>query len=246
MQVHKIDYIPGAADLGDFDATSTTVGLAPGGELYRLPRAAVERTFARYYEDFVKRRDGPQTWEAYTPYEFRVPGAMVRLGWRDRALEVLDWLFKDMRPTEWNQWPEVVWRDPRIPRFFGDLPHGWVASDFIRSVLDLFAYEDEQETGAALVIGAGIREAWLREGDGVRVRALPTRFGRVGYHMRTVGDTVVITFDGGLRMPAAGIVVRNPSDIPARRIVVGGREASPDGNGDLVLLVLPREVRFEY
>jgi hypothetical protein len=246
MRHHGIDFIPGAADLGDFDATSTTVGLAPGGELHRLPRAAVERTFARYYEDFVKRRDGPQTWEAYTPYEFRVPGSLVRLGWRDRAREVLDWLFKDKRPTEWNQWPEVVWRDPRIPRFFGDLPHGWVASDFIRSVLDLFAYEDEQDTGAALVIGAGIRDEWLREGDGVRVRALPTRFGRIGYHMRAVGDTVVLTFDAGLRMPAAGILVRNPNDLPARRIVVNGREASPDANGDLVLLAPAREVRFEY
>jgi hypothetical protein len=246
MRHHGIDFIPGAADLGDFDATSTTVGLAPGGELHRLPRTAVERTFARYYEDFVKRRDGPQTWEAYTPYEFRVPGSLVRLGWRNRALEVLDWLFKDKRPPEWNQWPEVVWRDPRIPRFFGDLPHGWVASDFIRSVLDLFAYEDEQETGAALVIGAGIRDEWLREGDGVRVRALPTRFGRIGYQMRATGDTVVLAFDAGLRIPAAGILVRNPNDLPARRIVVDGREASPDQNGDLVLLAPAREVRFEY
>ena len=246
MRLHKIDYIPGAADLGDFDATSTTIGLAPGGELHRLPRAAVERTFARYYEDFIKRRDGPQTWEAYTPYEFRVPGSLVRLGWRDRALEVFDWLFKDARPVEWNQWPEVVWRDPRIPRFFGDVPHGWVASDFIRSVLDLFAYEDEHETGAALVIGGGIRPEWLRESDGVRVRALPTRFGRIGYQARASGDTVVFTFDTGLRMPAAGIVVRNPNDLPARRIVVDGREASPDANGDLILLAPAREVRFEY
>ena len=246
MKVHNIDFIPGAADLGDFDATSTTVGLAPGGELHRLPRAAVERTFARYYEEFVKRRDGPQTWEAYTPYEFRVPGSLVRLGWRDRALEVLDWLFKDKRPPEWNQWPEVVWRDPRIPRFFGDLPHGWVASDFIRSVLDLFAYEDEQETGATLVIGAGIRDEWLREGDGVRVRALPTRFGRIGYQARAVGDAIVFAFDPGLRMPAAGMLVRNPNDLPARRITVDGREASPDANGDVLLLAPAREVRFGY
>ena len=246
MKVHTIDFIPGAADLGDFDATSTTVGLAPGGELHRLPRAAVERTFARYYEEFLKRRDGPQTWEAYTPYEFRVPGSLVRLGWRDRALEVLDWLFKDKRPPEWNQWPEVVWRDPRIPRFFGDLPHGWVASDFIRSVLDLFAYEDEQETGATLVIGAGIRDEWLRERDGVRVRALPTRFGRIGYQARAVGDAIVFAFDPGLRMPAAGMLVRNPNDLPARRITVDGREASPDANGDLLLLAPAREVRFEY
>ncbi len=246
MRLHNIDYIPGAADLGDFDATSTTIALAPGGELNHLPRTAVERTFDRYYEEFIKRRDGPQTWDAYTPYEFRVPGSLVRLGERERALEVLDWLFKDKRPPEWNQWPEVVWRDQRIPRFFGDVPHGWVASDFIRSVLDLFAYEDERETGAALVVAAGIREEWMREGEGVRVRSLPTRFGKLGYALRAMGDTVTITFDPGLRQPAAGFVVRNPLTVPARRIVVDGKEASASTAGDLELFVLPREVRFEY
>ncbi|MDQ4080471.1 MAG: coagulation factor 5/8 type domain-containing protein, partial [Gemmatimonadota bacterium] len=246
MRVHKIDFIPGAADLGDFDATSTTIALAPGGELNHLPHGAVERTFERYYEEFIKRRDGPQTWEAYTPYEFRVPGSLVRLGERERALEVLEWLFKDRRPPEWNQWPEVVWRDARIPRFFGDVPHGWVASDFIRSVLDLFAYEDERETGAALVIAGGVRDEWMREGDGVRVRELPTRFGTLSYTMRAVGDTVTLAFEPGLRQPAAGFVVRNPLLLPARRIIVDGKEASASTDGDLELFVLPKEVRFEY
>src|SRR3546814_4061746 len=30
-QAHGIDFIPGAAELGDFDPTSTTIALAPGG-----------------------------------------------------------------------------------------------------------------------------------------------------------------------------------------------------------------------
>ena len=38
---HGIDFIPGAAELGDFDATSTTIALAPGGEQERLPRGPV-------------------------------------------------------------------------------------------------------------------------------------------------------------------------------------------------------------
>ena len=31
MQQHKIDYLPGAAELGDFDATSTSIALSPVG-----------------------------------------------------------------------------------------------------------------------------------------------------------------------------------------------------------------------
>ena len=40
---HGIDYIAGAADRGDFDATSTTIALAPGGEQAALPRRAAAR-----------------------------------------------------------------------------------------------------------------------------------------------------------------------------------------------------------
>ena len=47
--VHGIDFIPGAADLGDFDATSTTIALTPGGEGVSLPRAQLEGTFERYW-----------------------------------------------------------------------------------------------------------------------------------------------------------------------------------------------------
>ena len=31
MAAHNIDFMPSCADLGDFDATSTTIALAPGG-----------------------------------------------------------------------------------------------------------------------------------------------------------------------------------------------------------------------
>ena len=47
-------------------------------------RAPCERTFERYWEFFVDRRDG-EPWDAFTPYEIRTIGAFVRLGWRERA-----------------------------------------------------------------------------------------------------------------------------------------------------------------
>ena len=58
MEIHGIDYIPGCADLGDFDATSTTIALSPVGAEAHLPRGALERTFERYYEFFRDRRAG--------------------------------------------------------------------------------------------------------------------------------------------------------------------------------------------
>src|SRR6185436_3618761 len=89
VAAHGIAYLPGAAELGDFDPTSTTIALAPGGELHRLPSDLVLGTFERYWREFVDRRDGRRAWEDYTPYELRNVSAFIRLGWRDRAHELL-------------------------------------------------------------------------------------------------------------------------------------------------------------
>ncbi|MBL8250714.1 MAG: hypothetical protein JNK31_03485, partial [Candidatus Competibacter sp.] len=58
LKTHQIDFIPGAVELGDFDPPSTTVAVAPGGELGRLPQPALDRTFERYFDQFRQRRDG--------------------------------------------------------------------------------------------------------------------------------------------------------------------------------------------
>ena len=82
-------------------------------------------------------------------------GAFVRLGWRDRAQELTRWFLTQQKPIGWRQWPEVVRREDRVPHFLGDLPHTWVGSDFVRSVLDMLAYEREDDE--SLVLGAGVR-----------------------------------------------------------------------------------------
>src|SRR5262249_5036226 len=70
---HHVAYIPGAADLGDFDATSTTIALAPGGEQDALPPALMLATFERAWQALIARTSGAQpggaTWTDYTPYE---------------------------------------------------------------------------------------------------------------------------------------------------------------------------------
>lgn len=202
---HGIDYIPGAAELGDFDATSTTIALSPAGELANLPADLLRNTFDRYWREFVARRDGRQPWDAYTPYELRTVGAFVRLGQSDRAHAALDFFFADRRPSAWNQWAEVVGREYREPRFIGDMPHGWVASDFIRSALDLFAYERYRDQ--AIVLAAGIPDDWL-DGDGIAIRDLRTPYGTLSYALKRVdGELRLTVADTGMRMPPGGLVL---------------------------------------
>jgi hypothetical protein len=200
---HGIDFLPGAAELGDFDATSTTIALAPGGEQPRLPQDKLQATFERYWREFVARRDGAREWKDYTPYELRTIGSFVRLGWRDRAHEALDFFMQDRQPAGWNQWAEVVSKDPRRPFFVGDLPHAWVASDYVRSVLDMFAYERDDR---ALVLAEGIPDAWLA-GKGIRVRGLRTPYGELSYSLKREGDGYRLTVEKGAA-PPGGFVLR--------------------------------------
>jgi F5/8 type C domain len=215
-KLHRLDVLPGAADRGDVDPTSSTIALSPGGLLGTLPDALVRNTFDRYWRSFESRRadEAAGIWHgdgAYTPYEWRTVGSLVRLGQRERALQAMAYFYRDRRPAGWNQWAEVVLRNPREPRFLGDMPHGWVASDQIRAVLDLFAYEHEGERG--LVLAAGVPMAWL-EGRGLALRELRTPYGRLSWRARahtSVGRTVVdVEIDALRDRPPGGIALRGP------------------------------------
>jgi F5/8 type C domain len=221
---HGITYLPGCAELGDFDPASSTIAFAPAGDVRAVPPELIRPTYERYWREFVARRDGEQSWDVYSPYELRTVGTFVRLGWRERAQELLAFFMAGRRPAAWNQWAEVVGRDPRQPRFIGDMPHGWIASDFIRSVLDLFAYEREDDR--ALVLGAGIPPGWL-EGPGVTVKDLRTPYGPLSYSLRREGARVVLQVDAGTEMPPGGLVFAWPGPSPPPRDTrVNGERAS--------------------
>jgi hypothetical protein len=245
MKAHAIDYVPGCADLGDFDATSTTIALAPGQGEGLPPAGAVEKTFERYWQDFDARRSGKKAWDAFTPYEIRNIGAFVRLGWRDRAQELTDWFLAERRPAGWRQWPEVVDSLLRRPRFLGDLPHTWVGSDFVRSALDLFSYE--RESDSTLVVAAGVPWAWVEKG-GVKVQALRTPFGMFNLGLTAKGAPAALTatLEGPLLAPRGGIVVAPPSPSGAawRSARVNGRAAKLDARGAVVVRKLPATIEF--
>jgi hypothetical protein len=207
VKAKGIDFIPGSAELGDFDATSTTIALSPGGEQSRLPKDLLDRTFETYWEGFVARRDGKTAWKDYTPYEIRTVASFIRLGWRDRLDGLLTFFFADRRPAAWNQWAEVVGRDPREPRFVGDMPHAWIASDYVRSALDIFAYD--RDADRALVVAAGVQPSWL-EGEGIAIRDLRTPYGRFGYTLRAKGGMAELTVTQPVAAPG-GIVLSLPS-----------------------------------
>ena len=245
MEANNIDFIPGCVELGDFDATSTAIGISPGGELEYLPREAVERTFERYYEHFKKRRDSSFSWNAYTPYEIKVCGTFLHLVKKDRTHEMLNYFLSDQRPQAWNHWAEVVWRDRDTPAMIGDMPHTWVGSDYLSVFRSLFAYERERDT--ALVIGMGILEAWVDSEGGVKVNELPTPYGKLSYAMRGKrGGDVVITFEKGESFYPRKLVIISPRSRPIRRVVADGKLMRNDDAGSVTLERIPKEIVLEY
>jgi len=219
MERGRIAWLPGCAELADFDATSTTVALLPGGELPFLPRPALEATFGEFWRQFQERRKGGAPEDRYTPYETRIIGACAHLGWPDRARDLLAAYLEDRRPLAWNQWPEVVQRGLRSPVYLGDLPHAWVGSDYIRSLLALLVLEREE--AGALELGAGVPEAWFRSGFSLAGLRVPG--GELGYSARAEGTRVTYVLSGTAPCPPGGLVLRWPLAGAFRQARIDGK-----------------------
>ncbi len=244
IKIKGIDFIPGCAELGDFDATSTTVGLFPCGQLGSIPEPQLSNTFERYWKFFQDRRDGKIQWKDYTPYEHRVIGSMVLLGQRDRAHEVLDYFFRDQRPQGWRHWAEVVRREPREPWFIGDMPHTWVGSDFINSVQVMLAYVRDHDQ--AMIIGAGVPRAWLESAEGLDVANLRTEFGPLSYTTRAANGLITIKVEPLKQSPPGGVHIQLPDADRLKSLILEGREIPIPPDGLVTLPKLPATLELRY
>ena len=203
MAGRGIDYLPGSVEWADPDPTAIANALTLIDEASALPPAALARTFDGFLEQFRARARGTVPWTNYTPYEIRIIGALVRLGRRAEAHEILDFHLAERRPPAWNQWPEIVWAEARTPGHQGDLPHAWIGAEYALVFRDLFAYE--RGADRSLVVGAGIPMHWLAAGP-VAVSGLPTAYGRLDLRLRRgADDRLTLDLGGDLRPPPGGI-----------------------------------------
>lgn len=227
LKIHRIDYLPGCVELGDFDATSTAIAIYPCNELRNLPQPYAQNTFDRYYDYFQKRRDPDFAWKDYTPYEVRLIGSFIYLNQIHRAHELLEFFFSDQRPAGWNHWAEVVRKGERTPGFIGDMPHTWVGSDFINAARAMFVYEDE--ASRALVLGEGLDEEWINAPEGMSVCGLPTYYGILNYSIQRtqngpggMDSRYRVELSGDVKLPEGWIKIRNFRGKAASRILING------------------------
>jgi len=247
MKVRKTDYIPGCVELGDFDATSTTIALTPCNELHNLPVPQVYNTFEKYYAFFLDRRDGRRDWVNYTPYENRLIGSFIMLDQPQRAHELIEYFLDDQRPPDggWNHWAEVVWNDYRYPGFIGDMPHTWCGSDFINAVRSMFVYENEYDH--TLVLASALYQDWIDAPEGMSVENLPTYFGEISYSIKKEGSSYHFSITGDIDLPEGGIKIRNFNGrkLPST-ITVNGKEIKDFNEGEIAVREVPADLVINY
>ncbi|MEI6059474.1 MAG: discoidin domain-containing protein [Bacteroidota bacterium] len=245
MKLRKIDYIPGCVELGDFDATSTTIALTPCNELKNLPKPQVYNTFDKYYEFFKNRRDGKLKWVNYTPYENRLIGSFISLDQPERAHELIKFFLDDQRPQGWNHWAEVVWNDKRFPGYIGDMPHTWCGSDFINAIRSMFVYENEFDQ--SLVSASALYQDWIDAPKGMSVENLPTYYGEISYSIQKEIASYRFSITGDIKLPANGIKIRNfnSSKLPVK-VTVNGTEIKDFSMKEIPVKACPAEVVIYY
>lgn len=238
-----LNYIPGSVEWADFDPTATSNAISLLQAMDDLPRGPLDAMFDLFVRDFRRKHSGAMEWSNYTAYEIRIVGALVRLGKRAEANELLETFLADRRPLRWNQWPEISWRDPRSPGHLGDVPHTWIAAEFMLAFASLFAFERESDD--ALVIGAGIPLKWLKGGKIISVQGLRTWHGSLDLSMKLDGE-LVIEVAGEVRVPAGGFVLRPPCPGAIRSVTVNGRSLKDFAAGEVRVRVLPASVRIDF
>ena len=189
-----------------------------------LPTGPLHAMLATYLDGFRRKHRGEMPWNNYTAYEIRIIGAFVRLGKRDNANELLEFFLSDRRPREWNQWPEITWRDPRSPGHLGDVPHTWIAAEYLLALASMVAAE--REATASLVLASGMPWAWIAPNPGFAVRNLPTRYGPLDFRIRALGtDAIEVAIGDSIRLPPGGLSIVPP--LPPGKRLAGGGEAIP-------------------
>jgi hypothetical protein len=245
IQDRNLDFVPGSVEFADFDPAATAIAVTLVDELPRLPQPSIGQTFDKYLLGFRERVRGDIPWNNYSAYEIRIIGALIRLGRRQEAHELLDFFLADRRILPWNQWPEISWHDPKGPSFIGDMPHTWISAEYILSVRSLFAYEREEDR--SLVIAAGIPEKWVTDSGEVVVTDLPTHYGNVSYTLRREGPgTLRLILDGDLTLPPGKVVVKPPLPRPLVHVAVNGRKTEAFDSESVTCGEYPAEIVMNY
>ncbi|MBN1383402.1 MAG: discoidin domain-containing protein [Elusimicrobia bacterium] len=240
MKNKNIDFIPGCAEKGDFDPTSTAIAIVVCDELEHLPQPALDNTYNRYYEDLLKRIK-PGWKGAFTPYEVRTVQAFVMMDQKEKAINLLEYLMTCRRPLKWNHLAEVVFSEYRYPEFIGDMPHTWVGSGYINAIRSIFLYEKDNK----LILCHGVPEKWLSGKQGVSVKKFPTYFGNINYSINKNNNILKVKIRGDAE-PEKGFVFKSPLSKKIKTVKINKKNWENFSHSEVRFDKLPVDMEIYY
>jgi hypothetical protein len=206
MKEHAISYIPGCVELGDFDPNAPAVALFPCNVQDALPDGGLEFSLNKYFNEVFQRRKSSHGETAFSGYELRNAVALLMLGDKTKAHQIIESFFTYMRPFAWHAWSETIFTNPREGGYLGDIPHSWVGSIFINFSRSIFVYEKED----SLILLSGVPDEWFMSEEGFRVKDLPTWFGHLSLSLAKNQSTVSVRITGEA-LPPKGFFLHVPN-----------------------------------
>jgi hypothetical protein len=196
------------------DARGTSPAVWPG----QLLSADQARTwFSGYYERFVVPYGGAFRHEDNNFWPFgglEIAHASLYAGLPDQTNAILVWQLDHVTGKGVWAWGDEVSQDAS-QLIGGDMPHDWVAAEYVDLVRDMLVYESggSYQSAGALQLAAGVPASWIPDGaPGVAVKSLPTYFGAISYQLVRAGST--ITLDLQMQTPpSAGFDLRLPFEL---------------------------------
>lgn len=220
MKKKKISWIPnGPEDLyGSSMARGTSPGLWPGGAL-AADDPLVKQSFDYYWKTWIEPYQGAYLHHnGFWPYAFELGTCYLRLDQPEHAHAILQWHLNRQTFPGGYAWAEVL--DTVNYRFqAGDMPHAWVAADYINLVRGLLV--DERDD--SLTLGAGIPREWLESGKAVGISGAFTRFGKITFEVsyQRASQTLHWSIDGE-DLRAAGLKLKLPREFIVKSVAVDG------------------------
>jgi hypothetical protein len=145
----------------------------------------------------------------------------LRAGEVEAAWRLMDHVAELASPT--GQWPEAI--HPHTGGgCMGDGQHMWAAAEWALMVRNCFVREEEHgptsDTAHRLIVGAGVREAWWRDG-GAKLGPVLTPHGPVSISIDPLEDGARVRVEGNWRATPPLIEVRLPGFAPEQRRATG-------------------------
>ncbi len=221
IRENNIHWIPnGPEDLhGSSMARGTTPGLWPGGGL-ETGDPLVRNSFDYYWQKWVQPYHGAYLHQGkFWPYAFELGTCYIMLDQPQRAHHILQWHLDHQTFPGVFAWGEQL--DTTDYTFYaGDIPHGWVAADYIHMVQHLLYYS----RGDSAVIGAGISWEWLKTSPAVGINNLPTYFGELSFEVKYIEKNRRMVWKlPGRNFSCQGIILKVPGEVRITKVNLEGK-----------------------